>query len=124
MSRVYADYLSETVLTIPDNFIDVKTGDSQLISPRVQEEIAYHAENNTLIHLVLSALDYYLHPQTVQNAGSKEIMIELLGLKKMIQHGNFKINEPIMDTVPNRKTLDSSELDLKQIEELLQAFGG
>ncbi|PAV30534.1 hypothetical protein CIL05_05385 [Virgibacillus profundi] len=124
MSRIYTDYLNETVLTIPDKFIDVKTGESQLISQGVQEQLEYHAENNTLIHLLLSALDEYLHPQTVQSAGSKEIMIELLEIKKMMQRGNLIKNEPRIDFLVNNKTPNSSELDLKDIEELLEAFGG
>lgn len=124
MSRIYTDYFSETVVTIPDKFIDVKTGESLLTSPMVQEQIEYHAENNTLIHLVLSALDHYLHPKIAQNTGSKEILIELLELKKMMRNGNFKVNESIIDTVPNKKMFDASKLDLKEIEELLEAYGG
>lgn len=124
MSRIYTDYLKETTLTIPDKFIDVKTGESQSIAPIVQEQIAYHAENNTLIHLVLSALNhYFFHPRAALDTNVNDMWTELLEIKQLIQHGNsnrFQINHTKMD----RKIPISSELNVQEIADVLEAFGG
>ena len=56
MSKIYTDYINRTALTVPDQFIDVKSGETILVSTEIFEQIEYHAENQTLIHLVLSAL--------------------------------------------------------------------
>lgn len=82
MSRMYTDYFNDTVITIPDKFIDVKTGENQVVSQIIQEQIEFHAENNTLLHLVFSALENYLQPEADQPAGLKEIKMELLEIKK------------------------------------------
>ncbi|WP_430788260.1 hypothetical protein VBD025_00485 [Virgibacillus flavescens] len=124
MSRIYTDYLNETILTIPDKFIDVKTGESYVVSPITQEQIAYHSKNNTLIHLVFSALNNYLQPQVVQSAGSKELMIELLEIKKMMQRGYLIQNDSKLAVTSDSKKLVADELDMNDIEEMLEAFGG
>ena len=41
------------VLTIPDKFIEVKTGESYIVSANIHEQIKYHAKNNTLQHLLV-----------------------------------------------------------------------
>jgi hypothetical protein len=125
MSRIYTDYLNETTLTIPDKFIDVKTGESYIVSDNIHEQIRYHAKNNTLKHLVFSALNHYLQPKISQIDGSREIMIELLALKKMLQQGSFMYKkDPIVDLSPESKKEVSAELSIKDIQEILEAFGG
>jgi hypothetical protein len=123
MSRIYSDYLNETVLPIPDKFINVETGEFQVITPKVQEEVDYHAKNNTLNHLVLSALNYYLHPQIPRDAGTKEILLELHNIKRMIQSGST-IQHSIIDSISTRKTPPTSKLNIQDIEDVLEAFGG
>ena len=44
MSKIYTDYINKTALTIPGNFIDVKTGESHIVSSKVQDQIEYHAQ--------------------------------------------------------------------------------
>ena len=124
MSRIYTDYLNETTLTVPDKFIDVKTGESYVVTANIHEQIEYHAKNNTLKHLVFSALNMYLQPQIAQNNGSKEIMIELLALKKMMQQGSFINNGPLANLTPASKKDVSGDLSIKDIEEVLESFGG
>lgn len=124
VSRMYTDFLNETVLTIPDKFINVKTGETQAVSPKTKEQIEFHAENNTLLHLVFSALENYLYPQAAQNTGSREIMMELLEIKRMMKQGSYSKNNSIIDISPNNARPDSSKLNLNDIEDLLEAFGG
>ncbi|MDP4164310.1 MAG: hypothetical protein Q8898_14510 [Bacillota bacterium] len=81
MPRTFTDYLNKTAITLPDTFIDVRTGDSHIVSPKIQNQIEYHANNNTLIHLVLSALNSYLHPRSLKG-DNEEILLELLEIKK------------------------------------------
>ncbi|WML50091.1 hypothetical protein RCG23_09725 [Neobacillus sp. PS3-34] len=122
MSRTFTDYLNKTAITLPDTFIDVKTGDSHLVSSKIQDQIEYHANNNTLIHLVLSALNNYLHPRSF-NGVNEEILFELSEIKNMIQTGTFiKNNSPFLPRSNPQK--GSAELDLKDLEEVLDAFGG
>lgn len=124
MSRVYTDYLQETILTLPDKFINVKTGETQPVSPVIQDQIAYHANNNTLIHLVFSALNHYLHPQEeIQDAGSKDIMVELLEIKKLLQQGYY-VNNPMVDTSANGKVPVAGELKMEEVKDILEAYGG
>ncbi|WP_174615524.1 hypothetical protein [Virgibacillus ihumii] len=124
MSKVYTDYMNETTLTIPDTFIDVKTGESYSVSARTQEQIAYHAKNNTLIHLVFAALDHYLQSQPIRNTGPNEIMLELLEIKKMMQRGYY--NKPHFNnkTSPNSKTNVTGKINIKDAEDVIEAFGG
>ncbi len=122
MSRTYSDYYTKTAITLPDQYIDVKTGESSSVGVRIQEEIEYHAKNNTLIHLVLSALNHYLYPKQVNDGGNKEILSELTEIKRMIAHNYQAGHNPsaVSETPKNRK----HSLDLKDLEELLEAFGG
>ncbi|RLL46742.1 hypothetical protein D8M04_05935 [Oceanobacillus piezotolerans] len=124
MSRMYTDFSNETIITIPDSFIEVKTGENQVVSPKTQEQIKFHAENNTLLHLIFSALESYLHPKPVKHAQSSDIMLELLEIKKMIKQGSSIKNHSINDISPKKETSDSGELNLKDIEDLLESFGG
>ncbi|MBS4192718.1 hypothetical protein KHA94_21485 [Bacillus sp. FJAT-49705] len=123
MSRIYTDYINNIALTLPDRFIDVKTGDSLLVSSKIQEQIEYHANNNTLIHLLLSALNSYFHPKGV-NGGTEEILFQLAEIKKMMQHGYPPINN-FQGLAPlNNKQGSSNILDMKDLEDVLEVFGG
>jgi len=123
MSWKYSDYLNETVLSIPDKFINVKTGESQYIIQRVHEQLAYHSQNNTLIYLILSALDDYLQPQTSRDAGAEKILTELVEIKKLILNRSTT-NHSIINTNSISKPPRQSNLRLQDIEELIEAFGG
>ncbi|RBP96507.1 hypothetical protein DFO70_101319 [Cytobacillus firmus] len=121
MFRTYTDYVNKTALTIPDQFIDVKTGASVKVSKKIEEQVDYHSNNNTLIHLVLSALNSYLHPQ---NMNSDIILAEIHEIKKMMQSGYVPVQAPafkekklLHETIPD-------EVDIKDVEDVLEAFGG
>ncbi|QED46211.1 hypothetical protein [Cytobacillus dafuensis] len=123
MSRIYTDYINNIALTLPDRFIDVKTGDSLLVSSKIQEQIEYHANNNTLIHLLLSALNSYFHPKGA-NGGTEEILFQLAEIKKMMQHGYPPINN-FQGLAPlNNKQGSTNILDMKDLEDVLEVFGG
>ncbi|GGA75895.1 hypothetical protein GCM10008025_19440 [Ornithinibacillus halotolerans] len=123
MSWKYSDYLNKTVLSIPDKFINVKTRESQYIIQRVHEQLAYHSQNNTLIYLILSALDDYLQPQTSRDAGAEKILTELVEIKKLILNRSTT-NHSIINTNSISKPPRQSNLRLQDIEELIEAFGG
>ncbi|MDP4171781.1 MAG: hypothetical protein Q8906_14310, partial [Bacillota bacterium] len=82
-----------------------------------------HANNNTLIHLVLSALNSYLHPRSLKG-DNEEILFELLEIKKMMQHGTFIKNDSLFLSLANGPQKTSVDLDLNDLEEVLDAFGG
>ncbi|MEH7118001.1 hypothetical protein V7128_11350 [Neobacillus vireti] len=122
MSRLYTDYINKTALTVPDEFIDVKTGESHLVSSKVHEQIEYHAANQTLIHLVLSALNSYFHSNRV-NGGTKEILNELSEIKQMLRNG-YSGNNFLMSAFATQPPLNELDLDMKDIEDILEEFGG
>lgn len=122
MSKIYTDYINKTVLSIPDEFIDVKTGDSHLVSAKVKEQIEYHTNNNTLIHLVLSALNSYLHPSKL-NGGMGEILFELTEIKKMVLQGYVPKSVQAGDPL-NKDHIASPDLNMKDLEDILEVFGG
>lgn len=125
MSETYTDYINKTAITLPDTYIDVKTGETFPVSPKIQEEIEYHAYNNTLIHLVLSALDQYLHPKKVKSGGSEEILFELLEIKKMLVNVSTIKDLSSLDLRPrNQQIKHSLELKMEDLNEVLEAFGG
>lgn len=121
MSNVYHDYFKQTVLTIPDSFIDIKTGDHHTVPSKIKEEIAYHSENNTLNHLIFSALNHYFHQaQTSQQGRTQDVLSELMEIKRMLAGGSYKhVSVPS----PSQKT-QVQEMDIQEIEDLLEAFGG
>ncbi|MYL72435.1 hypothetical protein GLW00_16435 [Halobacillus litoralis] len=122
MSNVYHDYFKQTVLTIPDTFIDIKTGDQHTVLPELKEEIAYHSENNTLNHLLFSALHhYFLKAQTSQQEGTNIVLTELQEIKRMLAAGSFQERRV---TTSIEKPPVSKEMDILEIEDLLEAFGG
>jgi|RhiMetdeSRZDD1v2_1073273.scaffolds.fasta_scaffold761472_2 hypothetical protein len=124
MSKIYTDYNNKIAITVPDTFIDVKTGESHTVSTKLQEQIEYHAQNNTLIHLLFSALTTYLHPRTI-NGGTEEILFELSEMKKILQQGTYIQNHAYPFKGINQKPIESLKgLELKELEEVLDAFGG
>lgn len=123
MSRIFTDYYNKTAITLPDEFIDVKTGDSHMVSSKIRDQIEYHAKNNTLIHLVLSALNSYLHPR-LHNGNLDEVLFELSEIKKMMQYGTSQTKySPYVKQLGDLQK-ESKDLNLEDIEEVLDAFGG
>lgn len=123
MAEIFTDYINKTILTLPDKFIDVKTGESHIVSQKMQEQIEYHTNNNTLIHLLLSALTNYLHPK-LMHGGNEEILFELSEIKKMMQQGyaqknNFQVSNPTLQR--HHAPID---LEMSDIKDVLEAFGG
>ena len=121
MSKMYTDYINRTALTVPDIFIDVKSGETISVSTEIFEQIEYHSENQTLIHLVLSALHQYLQPNQT-NRNSNEIFLELAEIKKMLQGYpsiTARTRLPVQ-SVPE----EIDDLDMKEVEDILEVFGG
>jgi hypothetical protein len=121
MSKMYTDYINRTALTVPDLFIDVKSGETISVSTEIFEQIEYHSENQTLIHLVLSALHQYLQPNQT-NRNSNEIFLELAEIKKMLQGYptvTARTRLPVQ-SVPE----EIDDLDMKEVEDILEVFGG
>ncbi len=123
MSKTYTDHFNKTAITLTDSFIDVKTGSSIPISPKVHEQIQYHAKNQTLNHLILSALHSYLHSRTAA-AGSHDLILqEISELKMLVQSGSFAIHSaPKPETSISYR--EKVALDLNEVENVLEAFGG
>lgn len=122
MPKTYKDYFHQNVLTIPDTFIDVKTGDHQNVSPKILEEIEYHAENNTLNHLIFSALHHYFHKASTSQQGPSDVLTELLEIKKMLHLGTEFQTESRPSVF--KKSAPLQERNMKEIADVLEAFGG
>jgi hypothetical protein len=118
MPRIYSDYINRIALSLPDQFIDVRTGDVHQPSPKVINQIEYHSKNGTLVHLIYSALQFYLNPKTTLGSTNK-ILQELEEIKNMLNHGY---------SPPAQKEISSPQaaraIDLKELEDVLEAFGG
>lgn len=123
MADIYTDYVNRTVLTLPDTFIDVKTGETLQVSPKMLEQVEYHTNNNTLIHLLLSALNDYLHPKRIQG-GSEEVLQQLSEIKNILQKGYIPRNNLQIPYPSNHRQLAPLDLELKDIDDVLDAFGG
>lgn len=122
MSRTYTDHINKIALSVPKEFIDVKTGVSRPVSLKVLEQIEYHTNNGTLSHLLFSALHQYLKPK----AGSgmnEEVLCELLEIKKMIERGYVPVN-PSSEPSPADPHTAPKAVDLREVEDVLDAFGG
>ncbi|MFS0877168.1 dehydrogenase [Solibacillus isronensis] len=121
MSKLYTDYSNQTALTVPSHFIDVKSGESHEVSTEIFDQIEYHTENQTLIHLVLSALTEYFHP-TKKRELNEDILKELIEIKQML-HRHPVDNAYV--SIPKKKAqLKSTEVDLKEVDDILDDFGG
>ena len=122
MSKMYTDYINKIALSVPNEFIDVKTGTSRPVSMKVQEQIEYHTNNGTLSHLLFSALHQYLKPR----AGSgmnEEVLCELLEIKRMIERGYVPVS-PAPRSSPVNHHPAPKAVDLREVEDILDAFGG
>jgi hypothetical protein len=119
MPRTYKDYFNQNVLTIPDTFIDVKTGDHQNVSSRILEEIEYHSENNTLNHLIFSALNDYFHKNSAPQQVPSDILTELLEIKRMLNLGKTESRSSAYET-----SVPAKGRNMKEISDVLEAFGG
>ena len=121
MSRIYRDYFNQTVLTIPDSFIDVKTGETRLVAPSIIEQLDYHSRNNTLQHFIISALTSYLSAPPNLQGHTDEVLQELLEIKRMLKVGNGGSHNT---DKTGDKFFSSREVGSKEIEDVLEAFGG
>ncbi|MEI2663784.1 hypothetical protein [Rossellomorea sp. LJF3] len=128
MPEKYADYFQDTILTIPDSFVNVKTGETKAITSKIKEQVAYHAKNNTLNHLVFSALHDYLHhakPVQVTVQSEHAILEELVELKRLLlQHGNDSSKTLNEYNIKSPKEQNHASVGMKEIDDLLEAFGG
>lgn len=122
MSRIYTDYMNKIALSVPDEFIDVKTGASRPVSLKIQEQIEYHTNNGTLSDLLYSALYHYLKPKA-RSGMNEEILCELLEIKKMIERGYVPVI-PSINPSPANHHPASKAVDLNEVEDVLDAFGG
>ena len=122
MSTMYTDYVNRTALTVPEQFIDVKTGEAIAVSSKIQEQIEYHADNGTLIHLVLSSLHSYFHSKRTSGS-SEEVLMELSEIKRMLQQGYFT-RIPHVNLPLNKSQQSSMDLDMREVEDILEVFGG
>lgn len=121
MSKLYTDYFNQTALTVPSHFIDVKSGESLEVSTEIFNQIEYHAENQTLIHLVLSALTEYFHP-IKKREPNEDILMALVEIKQMLQ--GHQINKAYV-SIPKKKAQPKSiDLDIKEVDDILEVFGG
>lgn len=120
VSKTYTDFIKKIALTIPEQFIDVKTGNSYQVSEKMLEQIEYHANNSTLNHLVFSALHDYMKSKST-NVSTNLILKELSTIKKLIKQGNFSENHPPKRQYPTRS---KNSLDMDEVEDVLEAFGG
>ncbi|MCA1010977.1 hypothetical protein [Halobacillus halophilus] len=123
MSRIYRDYFNQTVLTIPDSFIDVKTGETRLVSPSIIEQLEYHSRNNTLQHFIISALTSYLSATPGHQGPGDEVLQELLEIKRMLRAGNSGNPNTGMNSARDTR-FSAGEVGSKEIEDILEAFGG
>ncbi|WLR56868.1 hypothetical protein LC048_08370 [Mesobacillus subterraneus] len=124
MSNTYTDYANKIAITVPERYIDVKTGESYAVSPKIADQIEYHAENSSLSHLVLSALHHYLNPKPVLSGGSAEILQQLADIRSMLEDGIYHIQSPIKARVIKEQTDAAKLLNMKEVEDILDAFGG
>lgn len=124
MSNTYTDYVNKIAITVPERYIDVKTGESYSVSPKIVDQIEYHADNSSLSHLVLSALHHYLNPKPVLSGGSAEILQQLADIRAMLENGTYLIQPPIKARTMKEQTEATKLLNMKEVEDILEAFGG
>ncbi|MFG6117168.1 hypothetical protein ACGTN9_18610 [Halobacillus sp. MO56] len=120
--KTYTDYVNRVAITLPDEYIDIKTGDSYAISEEIKEQLAYHAHNSTLVHLVFSALDHYFSSSGTKKNGDSDILKELASIKAMLQSGYTTKPEP--RSIQHVLSARQKELDLREVDDVLEAFGG
>lgn len=121
MSKLYTDYLNQTALTVPSHFTDVKSGETLEVSTEIIQQIEYHTENQTLIHLVLSALAEYFHPNK-RRGKNEDILRELVEIKQMLQ--GHQINKAYVNISKKKALPTTADLDIKEVDDILEVFGG
>ncbi|MGM0847053.1 MAG: hypothetical protein ACQEUT_19020 [Bacillota bacterium] len=121
MGETYTDYVNRVAITVPEKYIDIKTGETFNVSNLIQEQIQYHAHNHTLAHLVFSALDQYFKP-TAKKGSNAEILQELESIKNLLQQGYIPGNLP--SSVPDKSQHSPKPLNLRDLNDILEAFGG
>lgn len=124
MSNTYTDYVNKIAITVPERYIDVKTGETYTVSPKVAEQIEYHANNSSLSHLVLSALHQYLSPKPVLNGGTGEILQQLADIKEILANGVYPLRPSVHQRIGKDQTDATNLLNMKEVEDILEAFGG
>jgi hypothetical protein len=124
MSNIYTDYVNKVAITVPERYIDVKTGESHIVPAKIVEQIEYHANNSTLSHLILSALHQYLSPKPVLNGGSAEILEQLADIKSMLEQGVYHVQPGALQRPRKNQTDAIKMLNMKEVEDILEAFGG
>jgi hypothetical protein len=122
MGETYTDYVNRVAITIPDNYIDIKTGNSHAVSRLIQEQIEYHAHNHTLVHLLFSALDQYFKPASAKSGTNTDIMHELETIKAMLQRGIVPGIQNHHPTPPLQQS--PKPLEIQELNDILEAFGG
>lgn len=122
MSETYTDYVNRIAITIPDKYIDIKTGESHKVAPKIQEQIEYHTNNSTLSHLVFTALTHYFATKT-STGSNAEVLNELAEIKKMISQGYIPLSPSKKPRNPISKK-KQKEVDIHEVDEVLDAFGG
>lgn len=121
MSNTYTDYVNKIAITVPERYIDVKTGESYSVSPKIVDQIEYHADNSSLSHLVLSALHHYLNPKS---GGSVEILQQLADIRAILENGTYYIQPAVKTNTIKEETAAAKLLNMKEVEDILEAFGG
>ncbi|MCT8138288.1 hypothetical protein H1D32_11320 [Anaerobacillus sp. CMMVII] len=122
VSRTYTDYTNKIAITIPDSFIDVKTGNNLKVSAKIQEQIEYHAKNNSLHHYVFSALHDYMKPKVINSSQNELILQELSTIRKLVEKGDLGSSHP--KTNQSKRINKRSQLEMNEVEDVLDAFGG
>lgn len=121
MSKLYTDYSNQTALTVPSHFTDVKSGETVEVSTEIFNQIEYHAENQTLNHLLLSALTEYFHP-IKKRQSNEAILMELAEIKQMLQ--GYQLNNAYVSIPKKKAQPKSTGLDIKEVADILDVFGG
>lgn len=92
MAKPYTNTWINTPFSVPTHFIDVRTGETMPVPPIVMQQIRYHSENQTLLHLVFSALTHYL--QSPRKQTNQEAILKI----KLVTHTNFLSLPPTEQT--------------------------
>lgn len=121
MEKIYTDYVNRTAITVPSQFIDVRSGKTREVSEEIFEQIEYHAGNETLVHFLLSALAEYLEPLKKMDI-NEEILLELQEIKKMLQGQRIPVSR--LNAPKNKEQSVPADLDLQEVEDILEVFGG
>ncbi|WP_407271082.1 hypothetical protein [Radiobacillus sp. PE A8.2] len=122
MSTTYTDYIHKVAVTMLEEYIDVRTGETHEVTSIVHDQIAYHAENGTLGHLVFSALHHFLHGKQTSQKKIDEILYQLSDIRAMMDQGYTTSIRPTGKTTSVQKKING--VDIKEIDDILEAFGG